>query len=143
MNLEDLTYQLNDHTDPSGADFSAEYSAEQETMAVISSINLDATIIVLVSEEQILTVTPLLRKEDINPSELAEFNETVLRLSPVIPLSSIGLQDDGTYILFGAMSVSTTFENIAHELAIQADNASDVLAALDTFICPSKTQESV
>lgn len=143
MNLEDLTYQLNDYTDPSGADFSAELSDDQETMTVTSSINLDATIIVLVSDEQILTVTPLLRKDDIKPADLAEFNETVLRLSPVIPLSSIGLQDDGSYILFGAMSVNTTFENIAHELAVQADNASDVLAALDTFVCPTKILESV
>ncbi|PCH61855.1 MAG: hypothetical protein COC19_03955 [SAR86 cluster bacterium] len=143
MNLEDLTYQLNDYTDPSGADFVAQLATDQETLTVTCSINPDASIILLVSDEQIISVTPLLRKEDIQTADLAEFNQTVLRLSPVIPLSSIGLQDDGTYILFGAMSVNTSFENIAHELAIQADNASDVLAALDSFVSSTSTLETV
>ena len=57
----------------------------------------------------------------------------LLRLSPAVPLSSIGLQGD-TYILFGAMAKETLFENIAHELEVQAENTIDVLEVVEDFL---------
>jgi uncharacterized protein YjfI (DUF2170 family) len=50
-----------------------------------------------------------------------------------VPLSSVGLQDNN-YILFGAMSVNTTIENIAHELEVQAENTIDVLETISPLL---------
>jgi len=47
-------------------------------------------------------------------------------MSPAVPLSSLGLQGD-MYILFGAMALSTSVENIVHELEVQAENTIEVL----------------
>ncbi|MCI5144162.1 MAG: DUF2170 family protein, partial [Candidatus Electrothrix sp. AR3] len=55
------------------------------------------------------------------------------QLSPAVPLSSIGLQGS-TYILFGAMPLETSFENIVHELEVQAENTVEVLDAIESLL---------
>ena len=67
------------------------------------------------------------------PDQLGELNLAFLRLSPAVPLSSLGLQED-TYILFGAMGLETRFEVIAHELEVQAENTIDVLEAVEHLL---------
>lgn len=132
MNLQDLAYKLNTHSTHTGVSFAANLSDDLETMEVVCSTNTDASIFVVVSDQQILAVTPLFALEDIKEEQRDELNRTLLALSPVIPLSSIGLQENN-YVLFGAMPISTKFENIAHELEVQADNTTDVLVALESY----------
>ena len=67
------------------------------------------------------------------PDKIDELNRTFLQLSPAVPLSSLGLQGD-TYILFGAMALSTRFEVVAHELEVQAENTIDVLEAIEHLL---------
>jgi uncharacterized protein YjfI (DUF2170 family) len=38
------------------------------------------------------------------------------------------------YILFGSMALNTVFDNIAHELEVQADNTLEALDALKDFL---------
>jgi uncharacterized protein YjfI (DUF2170 family) len=99
---------------------------------VTSSIDPDAVVFLVATEEQLLTITPLFKLGDVDESLRAAFYEDLLRVSPVIPLSSVGLQGDDV-ILFGSMSVNTVFDNIAHEIECQADNYSEVLAALSEY----------
>lgn len=141
-NLEDLAFRLNTFETSAGARFAAEYLDDSQTLQVSCDINPDALIFIVVSEEQILSVTPLFNVDEVKADSLSTLYETLLRLSPVVPLSSIGLQDHSC-ILFGAMSVNTTFENIAHELECQADNYTEVLAALaDYFDTAGMAQEA-
>ncbi len=132
MKLEDLAFKLNTIESSSGARFAAEYSADTDTLKVTCDINPEAMIFMVQSDEQIISVTPLFGLDEIEPEAKSELFETLLRISPVVPLSSIGLQENNC-VLFGAMPVNTLFENIAHELECQADNYSDVLIALDSF----------
>jgi uncharacterized protein YjfI (DUF2170 family) len=73
-----------------------------------------------------LAVTQLFKVSDVKPEKIAALNVEMLQMSPAVPLSSIGLQGD-MYILFGAMSLSTSVENIVHELEVQAENTIEVL----------------
>jgi len=142
MNLEDLAFKLNTFETSAGSRFAAEYLSETQTLKVNCDINPDAVIFVVVSEEQILSVTPLFSLGDVQEELKTQLFETLLRISPLIPLSSVGLQDDNC-VLFGAMSVNTIFENIAHELECQADNYSDTLVALADFFRPeAEAQEA-
>ena len=50
-----------------------------------------------------------------------------------MPLSAVGLQGN-TYILFGAMALTTRFEVIAHELEVQAENTIEVLEAVEHLL---------
>lgn len=140
MNLEDLAFKLNTFETSAGSRFAAEYLNETQTLKVSCDINPDALIFVVVSEEQILSVTPLFTLDEVQPELRSQLFETLLRISPLIPLSSVGLQDSSC-VLFGAMSVNTLFENIAHELECQADNYNDTLAALGDFFTTEQQAE--
>lgn len=141
MYLEDLAFKLNTIESQTGTRFTVEYTADTEILQVSCDNNPEAMIFIVKSDEQILAVTPLFKLSEVNASNKAELFETLLRISPVIPLSSIGLQDDSC-VLFGAMPVSSSLENIVHELECQADNYNDVLVALnDYFDLTNETAE--
>ena len=140
MYLEDLAFKLNTIESPAGTRFTVEYIANTEILQVSCDNNPEAMIFIVKSDEQILSVTPLFKLSDVNAQRKTELFETLLRISPVIPLSSIGLQDDSC-VLFGAMPVDSSLENIVHELECQADNYNDVLVALNDFF--DTTQETV
>ena len=132
MTLDDLAFQLNDHTGEEGTTFDA-LVTERDLLEVVCSNNDEFPIHVTMTETQILAVTPLFNVGEVKPGQIDELNATFLRLSPAVPLSAIGLQGD-TYILFGAMALSTRFEVIAHELEVQAENTIDVLEAVEQLL---------
>lgn len=129
--LDTLAAQLATFSSEAGTTFIPEPAGE--TLKVTCSNNPDAVIFVAASDEQILTVTPLFAQADIQEEKRSDFNEVLLRLSPVLPLSSVGLQDD-QYILFGAMAVGTLLDNIAYELECQVSNYDDVMVALSEYL---------
>ena len=131
-NLPMLANELNTCETKTGATFVAEILPDNETIQVTSSIDPDAVVFVVATEEQLLTVTPLFKLSDVGESQRTAFYEDLLRVSPVIPLSSVGLQGEDV-ILFGSMPVNTALDNIAHEIECQADNYSEVLAALSEY----------
>lgn len=132
MTLDDLAFQLNDYTGEEGTTFDA-LVTERDLLEVVCSNNDEFPIHVTMTETQILAVTPLFNVGEVQPGQIDELNATFLRLSPAVPLSAIGLQGD-TYILFGAMALSTRFEVIAHELEVQAENTIDVLEAVEQLL---------
>lgn len=131
--LEELAFKLNEHVTNTGARFATEYLAETETLRISCDVDPDTETFVVISDEQILSVTHLFDVDEANNQTKEELYKAMLRLSPIVPLSSIGLQDDSC-ILFGAMPVGTVFENIAHELECQAENTAEVLDALSDFL---------
>lgn len=139
--LEKLAYKLNTFESNTGAKFVANYSEEHNTLSVICNSNSDALTVVVMSDEQILAVTNLFKLGDVKSELKKDLFEVMLRVSPIVPLSSVGLQGDNC-ILFGSMSVNTMFENIAQELEWQSTNYSDVMSELsDFFIESNKTVE--
>ncbi|PCK10053.1 MAG: hypothetical protein COA42_00175 [Alteromonadaceae bacterium] len=142
MNLEELAFKLNTFNSTTGVTYAATLLDDNSALEVVCSVNPDASIFVVVSDQQILSVTPLFATTDVQAPLRDELNKTLLTLSPVIPLSSIGLQEDN-YVLFGAMPVTTVFENIAHELEVQADNTTDVLVALESYFEQTELTEEV
>ena len=132
MNLDDLAFRLNDYSGEEGTTFDA-LVTENDVLEVVCSNNDEFPILVTMTDAQILSVTPLFGIGEVLPDKLDELNAKLLRLSPAVPLSAIGLQGD-TYILFGAMALSTRFEVVAHELEVQAENTIDVLEAVEDLL---------
>ena len=132
MNLDDLAFRLNDYSGEEGTTFDA-LVTERDILEVVCSNNDEFPIHVTMTDTQILSVTPLFNVGEVASGNLDELNATFMRLSPAVPLSAIGLQGD-TYILFGAMALSTRFEVIAHELEVQAENTIDVLEAVEHLL---------
>ena len=132
MTLDDLAFRLNEYSGDEGTTFDA-LVTERGILEVVCSNDDEFPIHVTMTQTQILSVTPLFTTEEVLPGKLDELNATFLRLSPAVPLSSVGLQGD-TYILFGAMALSTRLEMIAHELEVQAENTIDVLEAVEHLL---------
>jgi len=130
--LEDLAHSLNTTTTVEGTHFDA-IVTDSGVIEVICSNNEEFPIHLAMTDTQLLSVTPLFNVSEVQEGQIDELNKMLLQLSPAIPLSSIGLQDDN-YILFGAMALNTIFENIVHELEIQAENTLDVLDAIEPLL---------
>lgn len=132
MSLNDLAFKLNDHITDEGTHFDAVLS-EDGVLEVICSNNEEFPINIVKTETQLLAITPLFSVAEVKAEKLNELNEELLFISPAIPLSSIGRQGD-TYILFGAMALNTQFDNIVHELEVQAENTLDVLQVIEPLL---------
>ena len=132
MSLTELAFKLNDLQSAEGTRFDA-LVTEDDVLEVICSNNEEFPIHLVRTETQLLAITPLFSVAEVKPDQLNELNEELLFISPAIPLSSVGRQGD-TYILFGAMALNTLFENIVHELEVQAENTLDLLEVIEPLL---------
>ncbi len=130
--LEDLAHNLNTFVTQEGTRFDAVILGDS-VIEVVCSNNEEFPIHIAMTETQLITVTPLFESSEIQEGKVAELDHMLLQMSPAIPLSSIGLQD-GHYILFGSMVLNTTFENVVHELEVQAENTLDVLEVIESLL---------
>lgn len=133
MDLKALSIKLAE-TEIEGSRFeSLVISGEQDVLQVIVEDNSELPIFVTRTDEQILCISYLFEASEVAAEKVAELNSTLLQLNIPVPLSSFALID-GRYSIFGALSVNSTFDDIAHEIATLADNAVDALEALEEFL---------
>ncbi|MCZ6804682.1 MAG: DUF2170 family protein [Proteobacteria bacterium] len=132
QNLEELAHSLNNTVTDEGTSFEA-IVTDNGLIDVTCSNNKEFPILIAMTDSQILAVTSLFNVSEVKEDKIDELNGMLLTISPVVPLSSTGLQD-GNYILFGAMSLNTIIDNIVHELEVQAENTIDVLEAVSPLL---------
>jgi len=132
QNLEELALSLNNTVTDEGTSFEA-IVTDNGLIDVTCSNNKEFPILIAMTDSQILAVTSLFNVSEVKEDKIDELNSMLLTISPVIPLSSTGLQN-GNYILFGAMSLNTMIDNIVHELEVQAENTIDVLEAISPLL---------
>lgn len=91
---------------------------------------------IAVSGEQIVVEALLWPADEL--IDAAAFNEEVLRTHKLFPLSSIGLERmaDGSdcYIMFGALSSSSTLADVVFEIELLADNVIKATEAYEGFL---------
>jgi len=131
--LQEIAYQINTSNNASGTVFSAVLDEAAGTVTVENTTTPDAAVIVVATDTQILTITPLFEEDSVKEESRAELNRGMLTISLPMALSSVGLQD-GRYVLFGAMAIETTMTNLLHEIEVQIDNYNDVLEAVAEYI---------
>ena len=106
---------------------------EQDVLQVIVDGNDELPIFVTQTQEQLLCISYLFADEEVKSELRGELNETLLRLNVPIPLSAFA-KIDNKYAIFGALSVNSSFDDIAHELVTLADNAIDALEAVTIYL---------
>ncbi len=131
--LQEIAYQINKGQAPDGNTFSAEFNELTQTVTVENSDSPDAVVIVVATDTQILTITPLFEESSVREDLRPELNRGLLTISLPMALSSVGIQDN-RYVLFGAMAIETTLANLLHEIEVQIDNYNDVLEAVADYI---------
>jgi uncharacterized protein YjfI (DUF2170 family) len=86
-----------------------------------------------VSDEQILCIVYLFKEQEIIDAKVAEMNNAMLLSDISMPLSSFGKLSD-QYILYGALSVSSSLYDILHELEVLSSNSVEALNAMQHYL---------
>ena len=96
----------------------------------------DLPVFLTVSGEQIIVEAVLWSTSEIN--DIASFNETILRTHKFFPLSTISLDtmSDGSdyYHMFGALSSTSSIENVIFEIEVLANNVIQATSAYGGFL---------
>lgn len=95
----------------------------------------DLPIFLTVSGEQIVVEATLWSADAVK--DLAKFNETILRTHKYFPLSNISLDKldgDDCYQMFGALSSSSSLQNIIFEIEVLASNVIQATEAYADFL---------
>lgn len=132
--LRQISEQINSLNATTDSVLTASISDDGESVDVVNQNNPDVDIVLIATENQIISITPLFSEASVDPDRVAELDRSMLKLSLPLVLSSISIQSDGRYVLFGSMAVDTTIENLMLELEMQASNYDQVMAAFAEFI---------
>lgn len=95
----------------------------------------DLPLVITVSEEQMMIESVLFPVSVVKDKHA--LNEEFLRTHQYLPLSAVAIQNirgSEHYILFGALSASSTLENIQLEIITLADNVLSVAEACEDHI---------
>jgi uncharacterized protein YjfI (DUF2170 family) len=108
-----------------------------DSIIVVSMHNYgDLPIFVTAGGDQILAEAVLFSLDDVR--DTAKFNEYVLRTHKYLPLSTISLETDLThgdyYYMFGALSASSSVNEIVLEIETLAENTIQATEAFQTFL---------
>lgn len=106
---------------------------EIEVLRISVEDKEELPIFVSVSGEQILCIAYLFKEKEIEAGKLDELNNTMLKTNITMPLSSFAKIDE-QYVIYGALSVSSTLFDVIHELEVLSSNAVEALEAMETYL---------
>ena len=134
MNIQDLAIRLSDVKSVEGFSFDCQpIPGEVEVLQVTVSDYDELPSYVSITDTQLLCITYLFTEDEVKPEMKAELMEEMLELNIPIPLSAFAKIGD-RYVIFGAMSVNSTLDEITHELVTLSENAVEAITALEEFL---------
>ena len=90
-------------------------------------------IFVSISDNQILCITYLWGEDEIKTGLKANMMEAMLEMNIPMPLSSFAKIED-KYVVFGALSTSSSLEDIELEVVTLSDNSLEVIGEMDSYL---------
>jgi uncharacterized protein YjfI (DUF2170 family) len=132
MDLQELSIKLAAHEHEGMGFESYLLPGDQPVLQVVVESFDEMPIFVTVTDEQMLCISYLFDLKELKEGVTTQLNETLLKLNVPMPLSSFAIIED-KYSIFGALSVNSSFDDIAHELVTLADNAVDALETLEEY----------
>jgi len=136
MNIHKIANHLNTLADSSetGMTFDCQpISGEVDVLQITILGREELPLFVSVTDDQILCITYLWGQEEVKTECLPQMHESMLEMNIPMPLSSFSKIGD-KYVIFGALSISSTFDDIEHELAVLNNNAIEVIDDMSEFL---------
>ena len=90
-------------------------------------------IFISISDNQILCIAYLWGEEEIRPGLKAEMMETMLEMNIPMPLSAFAKVED-KYVVFGALSINSSIDDIELEIITLSDNSLEVIAEMGNYL---------
>jgi len=136
MKIKQIAEQLDNLSSESrqGYDFEYQIIPGEEEVLQISLVDREEIPVYLTqTDTQILCISYLWSESEIKPEAKSELIEMMLEMNIPMPLSSfsrIGEQ----YAVFGALSTSSSIEDIAHEIVTLSDNSLEAIEVMSEFL---------
>jgi uncharacterized protein len=136
MNIHKIANHLNSLADNSetGMIFDCQpISGAVDVLQITVLGREELPIFVSVTDDQILCITYLWGEAEVNPTMRNEMLESMLEMNIPMPLSSFAKIGE-KYVIFGALAISSTFNDIELELAVLSNNAIEVINDMSEFL---------
>jgi len=136
MNIHKIADHLNVLADNSatGMTFDCQpISGDVDVLQITILGREELPIFVSVTDDQILCITYLWGTEEVKPDCLAEMHVSMLEMNIPMPLSSFS-KIGNNYVVFGALSISSSFDDIEHELTVLNSNALEVIDDMSEYL---------
>lgn len=89
-------------------------------------------IFITITDTQILFITYLWDVKDVKSDKESEMHKVMLEMNIPIPLSSLSISGN-KYVLFGKTAISSSFDDIVHEIVTLSKNAPEVIEYFKEF----------
>ncbi len=136
MNIHTIADHLNSLADNSdtGMSFDCQpISGEVDVLQVTILGREELPIFVSVTDDQILCISYLWGVEEVKPNSIEAMHESMLEMNIPMTLSSFSKISD-KYVVFGALSINSNFNDIEHELAVLNNNALEVIDDMSEYL---------
>ncbi|MFT5789158.1 MAG: hypothetical protein ACI8SJ_001273 [Shewanella sp.] len=136
MNIHNIANHLNELGDKGHTGFQFDcypIDGDVEVLQVNIVGREEIPVFVSVTDNQILCISYLWGEDEVNQERRAEMFETMLELNIPMPLSSFAKIDD-KYVVYGALSVQSSIEEIEQELSVLSDNCLEVIDELADYL---------
>jgi uncharacterized protein YjfI (DUF2170 family) len=136
MNIHKIADHLNSLGDNSetGMVFDCQpISGEVDVLQITVIDREELPIFVSVTDDQIICITYLWGEEEVKTDCLHEMQESMLEMNIPMPLSSFSKIGD-KYVIFGALSINSSFHDIEHELGVLNNNAIEVISDMSDYL---------
>ncbi|MFT7006435.1 MAG: hypothetical protein ACJAXJ_000943 [Colwellia sp.] len=136
MNIHTIADHLNSLADNSetGMDFDCQpISGEVDVLQITLLGREELPIFLSVTDDQVLCISYLWGADEVKTDCVNTMHESMLEMNIPMPLSSFSKIGD-KYVVFGALSINSTFEDIEHELAVLSNNAIEVIDDMSDYL---------
>jgi len=136
MNIHKIADHLNALADNSetGMVFDCQpISGEIDVLQITVEGREELPIFVSVTDDQILCITYLWGSNEVKAEKIDDMHTAMLEMNIPMPLSSFSKIGD-KYVIFGALSINSTFDDIEHELAVLSNNAIEIIDDMSDYL---------
>jgi len=134
MSIQDIALRFSEQNSYEGARFDVQIiPGEVEVLQIIVGELEEVPVYLSITDSQLLCIAYLWDESEVNQKKRADMLETMLNMNIPMPLSSFARIGD-KYAIFGAMAVTSSFDDVAHEVIVLSENTVEALSALEEFL---------
>ena len=136
MNIHKIATHLNQLNDKTETGFSFDctpINGDIDVLQVEIVGREEIPIFISISDNQILCIAYLWGEDEIKKELKTNMMEAMLQMNIPMPLSSFAKVED-KYVVFGALSINSSLDDIELEIVTLSDNSLEVIAEMDNYL---------
>ena len=136
MNIHKIATHLNQLDDNTETGFNFDctpINGEIDVLQVEIVGREEIPIFISISDNQILCIAYLWGEDEIKKELKANMMESMLEMNIPMPLSSFA-KVENKYVVFGALSVNSSLDDIELEIVTLSDNSLEVISEMDSYL---------